>query len=521
MRNSKIILVKHINIDRDYINVLDYTTEQMLALCNQNKVAEANDYSFIRTNRSIMTSFTYEQCLQANYIAFQNSDYSNKWFFAWIDEVNYKGDRNTELTYTIDSWSTWFDNWQAKTCFVSREHVNDDTIGLHTLNENLNVGEVVEEKSEELFGSTEDEKNLFYYAINGTYNPYTKKDFDGVEKINGNLTGTYIFLFDVYDGSVGIPNINNFLQDVNKDGKIESVKEIYILPKNLVDSIGTRSYTNESTFGSYSFKLLNTSDSIVEISDPIEKITSFSDFTPKNNKCFVYPYNYLLVSNNVGNTNIYKYENFKQANPIFSVEMAVSVGASVRFVPREYKNVNYNYDESIQMAKFPTCSWASDAFTNWLTQNSVNIITQTVGTATSLASGNLGSIAGNVAGLIGQFYQANLLPSKVGGNNNGDVNFCSRHNTFTLHYMRAKTEYLRIIDDYFTRFGYQINRVKVPNITGRRYWNYVEIGQSEEIGTGTVPTKFMVNINNACKKGVTIWHNHSNIGNFNLDNSII
>ena len=123
--------------------------------------------------------------------------------------------------------------------------------------------------------------------------------------------------------------------------------------------------------------------------------------------------------------------------------------------------------------------------------------------------------------LIGQFYQASLLPSIQGGNNTGDVNFSARKNTFSIHHMRAKTEYLKIIDDYFTRFGYQINRVKKPNIYGRQYWNYIEIGQNEDIGYGEVPPKYMEIINNACRKGTTIWHNHANIGNYNLNNSII
>jgi len=30
----------------------------------------------------------------------------------------------------------------------------------------------------------------------------------------------------------------------------------------------------------------------------------------------------------------------------------------------------------------------------------------------------------------------------------------------------------------------------------------------------------MEEINNACRKGVTIWHNHANIGNYNLSNNI-
>ena len=70
--------------------------------------------------------------------------------------------------------------------------------------------------------------------------------------------------------------------------------------------------------------------------------------------------------------------------------------------------------------------------------------------------------------------------------------------------MRPKKEYLQIIDDYFTRFGYKIYKLENPNISGRRYWNYIEIYGSEEIGTNEVPNKFMETINNACRRGVII-----------------
>lgn len=140
---SRIILAKNIKMDRNYNNVLSYSEDEMLELCQTNKVVEADNYSFIRTNQTILCGFDYEICLQANYIAFQNPDYSNKWFFAWIDEVNYKGDNNTEIVYTVDSWSTWFDYWNAQTCFVIREHVDNDTIGANTVSEGLDTGEYI------------------------------------------------------------------------------------------------------------------------------------------------------------------------------------------------------------------------------------------------------------------------------------------------------------------------------------------------------------------------------------------
>lgn len=167
--NSKIILVKNISIDKEYTNVLSYSENDMLSLCrSQNHyIAEANDYSFIRQTRSILAGFTYAQCLQANYIAFQNPDYSNKWFFAWIDDVIYKGDRNTEITFTIDAWSTWFDYWTRKTCFINRQHVNNDAIGLHTVPENLDIGDVIQESVTEDASYGNDFG--YYIAVSSSY----------------------------------------------------------------------------------------------------------------------------------------------------------------------------------------------------------------------------------------------------------------------------------------------------------------------------------------------------------------
>ena len=47
MINGKIILCQGINLDIDMINVLDYTEEQMIALCTSKQVAFSNNYSFI------------------------------------------------------------------------------------------------------------------------------------------------------------------------------------------------------------------------------------------------------------------------------------------------------------------------------------------------------------------------------------------------------------------------------------------------------------------------------------------
>ena len=543
--NSKILLVKNIHIDRQYTNVLSYSEAQMLELCQANLVAQADNYSFLRPTGSIMAGFTYAQCLQANYIAFQNPDYSNKWFFAWIDEVIYKGDRNTEITFTVDAWSTWFDKWNKKVCFINRQHVNDDTIGLHTIPENLDVGEVVQESiTEDLaYG------NALGYWIAVASNWKIKDGSSGTELLESDK-GTQYAGITVYDNTVfgtqlfffHITKLSSFadlvslLLRTNADGHIEDVQNIFILPEVAIDQSKLQSHSAKviSDENTFSFYTMSYDMSPEKFNTVINKITTFSDYTPKNNKCFVYPYNYLFVSNNQGSNNIYKYEDFNTENCVFENQFSIAIGGSGRIVPKNYKGMATNDDEALALGKYPTCAWSSDAFTNWLTQNGVNMavslgltagaIAGTIATGGATApalAGAVMSVAGNIGNTIGQFYQASLLPNINGGQANGDVIWACNRNMFSFRQMRVKTEYLKIIDDYFTRFGYAIKSLAMPNITGRMYWNYVEIGASEEIGYGEVPSKYMEIINNACRRGVTIWHNHGNVGNYSLDNTIV
>lgn len=223
-------------------------------------------------------------------------------------------------------------------------------------------------------------------------------------------------------------------------------------------------------------------------------------------------------------------------------------GYSGKLRPKYYQGLQYNEDESIALGKYPSFSWSCDGFTNWMTQNAVNVGVRIVNTAVgatgqmvgggiSMASSNkiggqasgamgiiggVASVATNTASIIGDMFRASMGSNTAQGNvNAGDVSFSQNIIRFKFMHMRPRKEFLEIIDDYFTRFGYKINRVKVPNITGRTYWNYVEIGASEDIGYGDVPSNYMEIINNACRKGVTIWHNHANIGNFALSNTIV
>jgi hypothetical protein len=183
--------------------------------------------------------------------------------------------------------------------------------------------------------------------------------------------------------------------------------------------------------------------------------------------------------------------------------------------------------------KLPVCSYQSDVYLNWLRQNGLNSVFNVIGgvisTAGGLGTGNIGATVGGLSSTYNALHQitlADMTPNQAKGNTNaGDVNFSDEScGLFTIYKMSIKDEYAKVIDDYFTRYGYRINEVKMANITGRNIFNYIEIGNGESIGYSnggiSVPSEYMEIINKACQNGVTIWHNHSNIGNYLLDNTI-
>ena len=71
--------------------------------------------------------------------------------------------------------------------------------------------------------------------------------------------------------------------------------------------------------------------------------TTINGYTPKNKKLFVAPYNYIQVSNHVGQGAEFNYEDF--TNPLhvdFNVFGAFSQGCSIITTPQQYKKVSFN-----------------------------------------------------------------------------------------------------------------------------------------------------------------------------------
>ena len=114
---------------------------------------------------------------------------------------------------------------------------------------------------------------------------------------------------------------------------------------------------------------------------------------------------------------------------------------------------------------------------------------------------------------------AERTPNQVNGNLNGDFTFSINKCKFTLYKMSVRAEVAKIVDDYFTAYGYKIAEWKIPNITGRTYWNYVKLNQANI--TGDIPQEDMNEIKNMFLNGVTIWHDATKFLDYSQNNTII
>ena len=66
--------------------------------------------------------------LEYNYCMYQNKNYSNKWFYAYIINMEYVNDSMTNIYIKTDVWQSWQFDLTFKDSFIEREmlSVSDD-----------------------------------------------------------------------------------------------------------------------------------------------------------------------------------------------------------------------------------------------------------------------------------------------------------------------------------------------------------------------------------------------------------
>lgn len=451
-----------------------------------------------------------------NYIMFQNSNYGQKWFYAFVRRVNYISPENTEIEYEIDYYQTWQFDFTVLSSFVEREH---------TLNDQKFANQQPEPFSLPLLYS-----NLNSTPVTQTFGPpYYIRVWTTLNHNSDTAQGT--MLDNIYNGlyyreftSAG--DANAYIDSIQSDRKLDTIVGINMAPY----SMGTASTEGEVSFSQSS---------------------SLNGYTPRNKKCYNYPYTAIIASDNAGNTKEYKYEGFAQfsvndkgvitvteGRARFRYQTVRSYKGAIGMYPQGYMGSNYNdrnLDYAMYITGFPECAWAGNAFASWLATElpvrATGILSSTLNGVLSSAvnpSSTMSSIQASKTGINTGTQLLSLVQEGIVRANNPGVlqgtignpslNFKMNRVCFEFKEMCATPEYLARLDSFFDAFGYATNMYKLPNMTGRSSYNFVKT--RDVILSGSLPVEAMDRIKQMFNDGVRFWHGDF-IGNYSLPNYII
>lgn len=467
------------------------------------------DVTYQRKDNVIKADMNIDDLWNVNYVMYQNKNFGSKWFYAFITDMKFVSGNCTEIMIETDVYQTWLEEVDLLSSFVVREHVTDDGIGKNLLDEGIEYGEYIHKS----YRKTNLFSDLAFVIAISDMSPLLPDGITAAPRMYDNMySGLIYWAF----GSDNISGMNTFIKKFTDAGKADAIAFIFTIPLAFLPDQSDGQIMSGESGSPVTYEHDLNYDSI-------------DGYVPKNNKLFCYPYNFMSVSNNQGNIAEFRFEDFHlgtSGKPTFKLRSHIAPNPSVVCTP-----LNYKYDAfgevpeyALTLNGFPLCSWNTDVYKNWLAQNTANLTLGAVGGAAGIiggvATGNILAVGGGimaVASQLAQVTKAGIQPDQARGNtNNGSFNIAHGRQDFYFSHMTIKREYAERIDQFFSMFGYKVNEVKIPNVSKRPYWNYV---QTIDVNIkGAIPQKDMQRLKQMYNDGVTFWRAAAYYGDYSKNN---
>lgn len=485
-----IAILRGIPLDNSYTDTLSFASAASQATWFASK-AKFNwqNLTPIRMQNRIRIPVKADDVYDCNYLMFQNTNFGQKWFYAFITEIRYVNPSVCEVGFELDVMQTWYFDYTLKACHVLREHVNSDDVGEHVLPEPVSLGDYVLEQGQKDGGLT-DLRAVIQYA----------KDGDIGDGMTGGLFSGLTYMSTPLTASGGGAMLD-LLQSLMGSNRQDSVVATFVMPDAF--------YTTES-------------DPIKKNITVPRKNSSLGDYTPRNNKLLTYPYNMLMADNLSGTQHMYRYEWFSNLTScIFEESCGMGVNPQVLLAPRSYNGQTINYSEAISLTGWPQFAYVIDTYRAWASKNentfAYNLLNTGLSMAGQAASGNIVGAAMEGLGLYAsQKDLANAADTANAAQANNTLAAIGEK-TFYFFQRHIQEGFARAIDDFFDRYGYAVDCVKVPNRTGRPSWNYIQTANCS--ATGSVPFGDMAKIKSIYNAGITFWHS-KDVGDYSQNNQL-
>lgn len=537
--NSTFILIRGCPLDSDYTNSIYFanSSAQISYFRSLGKYTLDNQ-QYQRHSKGVMrVSISSDNLFDVNYCMFQNTAFGNKWFFAFVIDVEYVNNQCTNVYYEIDVLQTYYFDYELGETIVERETPATDEIGENLVPENIEFGDTLPRNlSEKRYGVSgiQPDFKVLIYSIPNQNIVYQKNNPDLNPTVAGAVdvsTGLYTPCKVTQLWSNDADTINSTIRQLLLNQ--ESIVQIYALPSELANTTNTH-ITNINAFANNPPRR------------PLEFNFNGESYHPRNNKMYCYPYMSLVVSNHQGATAEYKWENFRDTDvTVNGVEFRITGSANpvpnYMLIPVNYgiQSTGYNWDNGVPLGEIPTITWSEDSYGLWYANHGESYIMGTTmqivagagavigGVATGnavMAIGGGASVIGTAVNAYRQITDLKNTPDSIKGVMGNSGALCAENQLgWSAYCMCIKPQMARVVDDFFTRFGYATHVLKKPSIHNRSGWTYVKtIGCMIHARTGTgLNAEAEKKICQIYDNGVTFWTSGANVGDYSTVNGFI
>lgn len=564
--NSDVYLLQNVPLSKDYENTILFSNATAQANYFISKCPGVSfsftDTTFVRQlPGSISLEIPAESAMLCNYLMYRNTSFGNKWFYAFIDSVEYVSNSTSRINFTLDVIQTWHFEYNLTDCFLERNHTKTDEIGDSLTGEPVSFGDLVDNEIQKLLSdnfyavvaTVDIDQNLATpipaaIPIIGTLNLTSATQGKVYQHIYSGLTLTIFNLNPTQSDPTGTADIDAFLAYYIDNGKQDAINAIFMVPGETLGLDNQGDPVIPADGGTQLGSVINAIETEEYKELPqIDSNSTLDGYAPKNKKLFTYPYNKLAIGNGSGSELQLRYEYFNDPEDVCGrITFNIQQPVSARFSPKNYAGIGpiatvdvVNNEYQIILGNYPMCSWNVDSYAAWQAQNSINLGSNLIGLGYNAAKGYFGgsftgqgglnlisSAMGGISSLVSmlmQDYAASRAADTLHGSaNSGNGAIAQFRQNFFASRKSVNHEDAKIIDDYMTMFGYTIN--SICHITSgedprdhRPHFTFIKtVGCDIE---GTLPAEDARQINSIYDKGIRWWKVPSEVGDYSVDNS--
>lgn len=390
-----------------------------------------------------------------------------------------------------------------------------------------------------IINAVKDASDSFYYKLSNIAPSFAGGRFQQGIYQACNFIAFEVDTTDQDKLDTAIQSVNLYLQKLVDGVMIQSVQVLRMIPKFMAPASGVQPINS-------AYPRVN---NIKGKASP----TTFGSYTPNNNKLYTQQFNYLVIDNGAGSQMEMGYEYFKgdsmqgvpPRTPTFRLYSQLSNSPACRLIPYSYKGPSDKENPlySLELNTYPQCSYSynemrADYFAN---QNSYAVkgvrgvsdaLFNTIGAVASITeSAATLNPAGMVSGIaqiantaldaadtIAKQKDRARIPNEVVGLSDSNIQFAIGRMSFIEYRMQVQSYYAKIIDNYFTAYGYAINDIKKPELNTRTRFNFIWTQGANVLGD--LPTEAKTVINRQMDAGLRIWHDPSAWMDYSVKNTI-